>query len=575
MKRGMSLAEERYYREKGSQEVSVELEEFTVKLESFEREELQGVYEKYQRFFNLQTEYAALKSAVRNALRDPLVLRLVAEIYKDAVIPDHIQVNDIYNKFVDNLLGSGRLQRQDVILLEQELMPLMLKQGFYENNLTALQVQNIRTKDGRPLWELLHNTDVISSGQRVNDSYIRLRDTELLDESGSGLDYAISFKYERFYEFFGGRRLHQAAGEATSRAEFYAGISSHLNAKIFLWGALVQALVQELKEDNFSLISILAANVEDNHLQRSAIVEALVRFGELDRTKAQKMVMEMIGELTPPPGNFFVELWRLLRPMRDDMHQVQQQKMIAIEAAARLRMADILEILLVEPSPWLRNVAAQNTFHLWKQDPQLGIRILDRLSYRVVGRYGLPDLGAAESTLALIGAIIGFDHKDPDILESLSAIGRKALRRILYLSDSDKEPTFLMRMRKKLAGFLYNMITGSILKFVLHTISEWGKHSYASFTGLNHFFKESDEYKQLVRSFIPLMDYDEPGLENRLNDIIAVLESGDQFSQFAVEFPILGNGFKDFDKTLGIVQDLAEFGLSQQPPRFWTGGVLL
>ena len=42
MKRGMSLAEERYYREKGSQEVSVELEEFTVKLESFEREESAG-----------------------------------------------------------------------------------------------------------------------------------------------------------------------------------------------------------------------------------------------------------------------------------------------------------------------------------------------------------------------------------------------------------------------------------------------------------------------------------------------------------------------------------------------------
>ena len=66
---------------------------------------------------------------------------------------------------MDNLLGSGRLHRQDMFLLEQDLMPLMLKQGFYENTLTALQVQIVRTKDGRPLWELLHNTDMISGGK--------------------------------------------------------------------------------------------------------------------------------------------------------------------------------------------------------------------------------------------------------------------------------------------------------------------------------------------------------------------------------------------------------------------------
>ena len=407
MKRGMSLAEERYYREKGSQEVSVELEEFTVKLESFEREELQSVYEKYQRFFNLQTEYSALKSGVRNALRDPLVLRLVAEVYKDKVIPDHIQVNDIYKLYIDNLLGTGRLHREDMFLLEQELMPLMLKQGFYENNLTALQVQMVRTKDGRPLWELLHNTDMISSGQRVNDSYVRLRDTELLDESGSGLDYAISFKYEQFYEFFGGRRLYQAAKEFANKIDLYSDVAESLNVKVFLWGALVQALVLELKDGNISLVEILAGKTTDNHLLRSALVETLVRFGEGNKEKAKEFILRLLGQLTPPPGNFFVELWRLLRPIRDESLQDQPQKMIVVEVAARLGLTDLLEELAIQPSPWLRNVAAQNIFYLWKRDQQAGIKIMDRLSYRVRGKYGLPDLGAAESVLALIGAILG------------------------------------------------------------------------------------------------------------------------------------------------------------------------
>ncbi len=72
MKRGLPLAEERYYREQGSDDVSIEMEEFTIKLDIFEREELQFVYEKYKICFKLQTEYAGLKPAVRNALRDPL-----------------------------------------------------------------------------------------------------------------------------------------------------------------------------------------------------------------------------------------------------------------------------------------------------------------------------------------------------------------------------------------------------------------------------------------------------------------------------------------------------------------------
>jgi hypothetical protein len=217
MKRGLPLAEDRYYKEKGSEDVSIELQEFTVKLDIFERDELQAVYSKYYWVFDLKTEYAALKAAVRNVLRDPLVLRLVADIHRGKSIPDQIQVNDIYKSYVDNLINTRRLDIKDIILLEQELMPLMLKRGFYENKLTASQIETATTRDGRPLWELIHSDDTLGSGQRVNASYMRLRDTELLDASGMGREYVIGFKYERFYEFFGGKRLYQAAGE-------YAGI---------------------------------------------------------------------------------------------------------------------------------------------------------------------------------------------------------------------------------------------------------------------------------------------------------------------------------------------------------------
>lgn len=574
MKRGLPLAEERYYKEKGSEDVSIELEEFTIKLDIFERDELQSVYEKYCRFFNLKTAYSALELTVRNALRDPLVLRLIADIYRNNFIPDHIQVNDIYKSYVDSLISTGRLYREDIIFLEQELMPLMLKQGFYENKLTASQIQPAKTRDGRPLWELIYNADSIGGGQRVNASYVRLRDAELLDETGEGMDYVIAFKYSRFYEFFGGRRLYQAAREQLSLLDFYGDVAKQLNIKVFLWGAMVQALALELNDGNLSLVKGLAEQTSDNRLLRAALVEALVRFGEGNRRHAETFVLELIGQLTPPPRNVFAELARLLQPAREDALQAQSQKMIVLEAAMRLRLTDLLENLAVEPSAWLRNLAVQNIFYLWKQDHQAGIKILDSLGYRVRGRFGLPDLGAVESLLALIGAILGFERKDPSTLESLSTIGRRALRRVLYLTDLNKKPTFFNGIRKGLLGVAYNLVTGVVLKFALRIIGDWGEHAWSSRAGMEHFFRLPPEQKSLVKTMIPYLDFEETGFETRVPDMIKIEDWGDQISQTVIEFSLLSHGVQDFDKTLEIARQMVEYSLSFKPPSFWVSGLL-
>ena len=40
----------------------------------------------------------------------------------------------------------------------------------------------------------------------------------------------------------------------------------------------------------------------------------------------------------------------------------------------------LLEVLAIEPSPWRRNLAAQNIFYLWKQDREAARRVLERLA---------------------------------------------------------------------------------------------------------------------------------------------------------------------------------------------------
>jgi hypothetical protein len=358
---------------------------------------------------------------------------------------------------------------------------------------------------------------------------------------------------------------------------FYLDVADQLHTKIFLWGALVQALVLELKVGNLLLVQGLVEKAPNNRLLRSALVEALVHFGEGNRKKAEEFIQALVGQLTPLPKSFFSELARLrsaLWPVQDEDMQDQQQKTIVVEAAMRLRLTGLLENLAVEPSPWLRNLAAQNIFYLWKQDHDAGFKVLDALSSRVRGPHGLPDLGAMESVLALIGAILGFEHKDPQTLQSLLRIGRQALRRLLYLGDLDKVPTIANRLRMALLGLVYNLVTGVVFRFAFRTLRSWGEHAWASPKAMEHYFKLSQEQKDLIRTMIPYMDYEEPGFEKRIPDMIKILEWADQLSQCVVEYAILGNGVHSFEKTLEICRQLVEYGLSFKPPRFWTGGSL-
>ena len=64
---------------------------------------------------------------------------------------------------------------------------------------------------------------------------------------------------------------------------------------------------------------------------------------------------------------------------------------------------------------------------------------------------------------------------------------------------------------------------------------------------------------------IPFLDYDETGLEKHVDDMIEIYEWGDQIAQIIVEFVILGHGVKDFDGTLEIAQEMAEYGHEVSP----------
>ncbi|MCX6031242.1 MAG: hypothetical protein NT169_18325, partial [Chloroflexi bacterium] len=214
---------------------------------------------------------------------------------------------------------------------------------------------------------------------------------------------------------------------------------------------------------------------------------------------------------------------------------------------------------------------AQHTFYLWKRDPEKGMLVLDGLSNRAAGPLRLPDLGAAEFILALSGAILG-QTRDAETSSRLLAIGRKTLRQVLLLGDPGSRGTAIRRWQRVVASFVREQVVDFILSFTMRMLSGWSSHAWASLDTMGHFLKLSIDQKELLRTLIPLLMPDTPGVNNRVLDMLIVEEWGDAISQIVVEFSLLSHSVNDLPGTLPVVEQLIAKALQTHPPRFWVYG---
>jgi hypothetical protein len=205
LKRPLTLTQSCYYQaDTTADKPWYQPTKLSVRLTRFQQQDMAAVYENYRQAYALQTAYGDLQLSLRNALRDPLLLRLVSETYAQAPIPQHIHVIDIFPAFLKALVVSQRLEEEDLIFLEQELVPLLLSEGNYANKITEAQTREFVTSSGEPLWKFIVAHQQTGWGQHSNDSFTRLVDAGILKH----VDESVAFRYERFYDYFGGRQLY-------------------------------------------------------------------------------------------------------------------------------------------------------------------------------------------------------------------------------------------------------------------------------------------------------------------------------------------------------------------------------
>ncbi|MCB8979307.1 MAG: hypothetical protein H6657_17990 [Ardenticatenaceae bacterium] len=489
LKRPLTLSQSRYYQEDAATEKQwYQPTKLGLRLTRFQQQDMASVYENYRQAYDLQTAYGDLKLSLRNALRDPLLLRLIAETYAQAPMPPHIHVIDIFPAFIRALVASQRLQEEDILFLEQELVPIMLADGAYTNKISDAQTREVNTSFGEPLWKFVVAHQSTGWGQHSNDSFTRLVDAGILKH----VDGMIAFRYERFYDYFGGRELYaQLPLDRAARAETYQAWAEETVTKPFLSGPLIHALEMELAAGNIPLIMQLAH--QESHQIRDKLIAALTEYGLDNQEKARLLLRQLVRAGRSPKAN----LARAGEWLWDTFHHdavsaaCSASDYIVITVAARLQFQDLLETMLADWSPAVRAVAIRQSFILWRRDKEAGFALLSNLADRLLHGWQLPRPHILESLIGLSLMFLFDAYTEPEWTNRLRALWRKLLERLLFI-----KPGKLGKRPYSPKTLLRTAVLKTIMGFAAKTTQETPYDSVLDLPELRLFFKNDADRRQ-------------------------------------------------------------------------------
>src|SRR2546421_6299306 len=487
IKRGVKLAEVHYYQKPGTETLDVELEPFSYseQMDPFTPHELPEVYSKYQEEFYLQTPYKMLSHELREILRDPLQLRLLAKTYQRQAIPEHVKVSTLIEQYVNTVL-----QREERRFVENQLVPLMVREGHYNNVITEAQLDAA----GGALYDMIYSNQQLSNGQRMNQAFLNVCDADILVLQEQGTQQRIGFKYERFYEYFAGKRILGLSETQADRYAFFRALVEETAGKPFLWGAVRNALVEEAKRPNSETILKLCRTTQQQ--MKEMMVNMLITLGLDDPEPVERI----LGNLLPQEKRA-TELQKIRQVVSKSAEapDIVNARKIAIEVASNLGISWVLQTAALQADPTIRAVAVRYTFHLWQHDREKGFHILEYVAQNAI--HGLiPNFTAFESTMGL-SAVIFFEHfNDETVRGRLQSIWREVIATILHIREESS------RLGEIFREFLRERLLSFVITVIFRLFREFPSYSFMNEQGFEAFFQLDAAQKALYRRVVHYMD---------------------------------------------------------------------
>ena len=246
-------------------------DEAYVVLKKFNEEETTAAFDLYQRFFKLKFTRSDLPFALRTRLREPLLLRLLAETYQ--TLPDRSAV-PTFDTLVFARYYDERVRRRDDRFLIDELVEEMAAQQS-----SALSIDSLSRHPAL-------GPAVLS--EAADSSYNRMLDLGVLLEMQGDLfhDAVVKFTYPLVGAYTLARRLSR---EKQPLGRAIRDLVEQTERFPFAWDAAVTLLMMR---GDFELYAELAAT--PNPEERELVSESLVRLQDADRDRAEEILKGLL-----------------------------------------------------------------------------------------------------------------------------------------------------------------------------------------------------------------------------------------------------------------------------------------
>jgi hypothetical protein len=581
MKRQYRLTESKYYRQTDTEEMEVELKGFDqqavggwLAMDRFKAVELPEVYGLYQEKYRLRTNFDELSAEMKVMLRDPLALRLVAEAYgssdglegKDGILPHSVRTSKLYDEYVKSLINSGRLERSDTeIFLKQKLQPLMFDMGDYRNVLDSeILTETIDKATGKSLSEEIELVDILpSSRKQVNQAFQNLADAGILVKQGSDSNYEIRFNYERFYDYFGGEHLFSKNKKKNDREkeDAYKSLAEQIKKYPFLWGAVRNAIFQELILGTNGLIDSLAKETDQSirELLISVLVELGNESGGAPTTEEIIKRLSKIGRDKTNPGK-----WLRIKLTGTDNSPLSPDALsaskTAIEVARQLNLITVLEKAAMDPFPVVRVAAVRNIYHIWRHDSEAGYDVLERMADLAAEGNGLPNIPALESSLAL--AILILRHYFPDTPEGkelglrVARQMQKITRRLFFVSSGKG------LWKQLVVPTTRNFIVNAVVRFVVQTQESYPKDKPAFLNEVGDLLRSPADVKARYDRLLNYFD-NPSAISDIRDDLYKAAEYNDTLTNGLVWLLLIFEFMRNEEADYSILEELASLELRQ------------
>ena len=293
--KGMIRLPEVYYASDGD-ENHISLTDFN------SADELPEVYELYRARFRFQTPFGEVTPEVKATLRDPLMLRLVAETCENEPVPQSLDPNRIYSHYF-----RKKGLREAESFLQDYILPVM--DSSRSNSITEEEIRQLRIREGSDTGAKLearaemifdHLSRLANQIEEGDESspYMQLTRSGIITEE-EDLEtgtYHIRFRYERFYDYFMGEYC-LARLKGRPRGERARGIielcASFEEGRNFLWGVIVHVLSSELSAGDHPSLTVMDLLENAGLARKRLVLEALKRVFETDSAAVVRMTEDL------------------------------------------------------------------------------------------------------------------------------------------------------------------------------------------------------------------------------------------------------------------------------------------